>query len=68
MLVLTRKEGESIHITLAEDVDPNLRVADLFTSGTIQIKINSIQGKQVKVSIDAPQEFLILRDELDSRA
>ena len=50
MLTLTRREGESIF---------------LFVDGkTIEVDLSMIDGHQAKISIDAPQEVDILREEL----
>ncbi|MFC5700879.1 carbon storage regulator CsrA [Cohnella faecalis] len=47
MLILTRKEGQSIII-----------------NNNIEILISSIDGEQVKIGINAPQEVHILRKEV----
>ena len=51
MLALTRKENESIICTL-----PN--------GDEIEILVNQINGNQVCVSIDAPDDNSIMREEL----
>ena len=51
MLILTRKDGESIHIHT-----PDKHV--------INIKITQSRGGQVKVGIDAPAYYAVLREEL----
>ncbi len=53
MLVLTRKTHQGIVI----------RTSD----GSITITILDIQRERIKVGIDAPQECVILRDELLQR-
>ena len=47
MLILTRKEGETILI-----------------SKNISIKIVEIQGKHVRLGIEAPADILVLREEM----
>lgn len=47
MLILSRKENESIHI-----------------GKNIKIKVVSIEKGSVKLGLDAPDDMLILRDEL----
>lgn len=47
MLVLTRREGESIVI-----------------ADNIVVRMESISGNRVKVSIDAPRDVIILRKEI----
>lgn len=51
MLILTRKINEKITITIPDNND-------------IVIKIAQIGYSQVKIGIEAPKKFLILRDEL----
>jgi len=51
MLILKRKKKESITITAP-------------SGETIEFTILEYQGGQVKVSIVAPDDYLILRDEL----
>ena len=51
MLTLTRKENESIICRL-----PN--------GDEIEIVLSRIGGNQARISIDAPDDILILRDEL----
>ncbi len=50
MLVLTRKEGTSLH----------------FTVGTTEftLTVNRVQGDRVQVGIDAPQEVRVRRGEI----
>jgi len=51
MLTISRKEGEGFTLVLAD-------------GGTVKIKLAYYDGQQTKVSISAPQNVLILRDEL----
>ena len=51
MLILSRKHNESITITTP-------------SGENIEITILEGKGTQVKVGIDAPKDYLILRDEL----
>jgi carbon storage regulator CsrA len=53
MLVLSRKIEEGFRIPTA--------------LGDIHVSINDIRGHKVSVGIEAPREFIILRDELDDR-
>jgi sRNA-binding carbon storage regulator CsrA len=65
MLVLTRKEGESILISLADNADPDMTLGELFANGPVELYIKNISGKQVGLSFKAPRELLILRNELE---
>lgn len=51
MLMLTRKENQSIFLFL-----PN--------GESIEVKIAKCEGNQVRVGIEAPQDIEILREEL----
>lgn len=64
MLVLTRRQGQSILIQPASQLDPSTTIADLFAQGPIEVAILGIDGKQIKVGIDAPQTLSVLRNEL----
>ena len=64
MLALTRKNGERLHLYPSEDIDPNMTVAELFKDGPLDIIIQDIKSNSAKVLIDAPEEIIILRDEL----
>ena len=50
MLVLTRKETESVTIIVGET--------------TFNISIRSIRGNNVQIAFDAPREITVLRTEL----
>ncbi len=64
MLILTRRPGESFQIDLAESVDPNMTVCELFADGPIEIVILGVKGSQVRVGTQASDRLTILRDEL----
>jgi carbon storage regulator len=50
MLVLSRREGEALILNTSD--------------GEIVVSIELLQGRQVKVGIEAPQSVRVLRDEL----
>ena len=54
MLALERRIGESIFITLSEEVDPKTPIGDLF-SKPIEIKFYEKRGSKIALAIDAPQ-------------
>jgi len=64
MLTLTRKTDQSIVITPAADIDPDMTVAELFAESEIEIYFNKIRQGVVSVSIQAPQELDLMRSEL----
>lgn len=65
MLVLTRKEDESLLIFPSDEIDPDMTVTELFNGGPIRITINKISS-QVQIGIEAPQGLTVLREELNS--
>ena len=64
MLVLTRRQGQSILIRPAADLDPGTTIADLFANGPIEVAILGIDGKQIKVGVNASRSLSVLRNEL----
>ncbi len=64
MLVLTRKEGESILIELSNDINPEMTVSKLFENGPIEIQYVKQGDKKIKLGLIAPDELTILRSEL----
>lgn len=62
LLTVTRREHESICLTVSPDADlESLR--DALTSGIV-IRISNIKLGKCRVQIDAPDEIEILRSEL----
>lgn len=64
MLVLTRKEDESVVIFPSQDMDDSMTVKQLFINGPIRVQVQNISG-QVRLGIDAPIELTILREEIN---
>lgn len=62
-LMLTRRAGQSIVLSLAPDADPEQVLRQLLRDG-ITIEIHQVERGNVRVSIDAPRTIQILRDEL----
>ena len=61
MLVVSRRADEAIQIKLAEGVDGNLTLNDLFAKGPIEITLLGGNGRRMKVGIEAPPELSIRR-------
>jgi len=55
MLIISRKEGEGFKLFLAD-------------GKSVVIRLERYEGQQTKVSIEAPREVMILRDELLGRS
>ena len=65
MLILTRKPGQIIKIQPAAELPLTTPVGALFSEGPIEIVVQRIHGQQVRLGIQAPDRFLILREELE---
>ena len=61
MLVVSRRPDESILIKLAEGVDGDLKIKDLFANGPIEIMLLGGNGRRMKVGIAAPPQLSIRR-------
>ncbi|ANO51026.1 carbon storage regulator [Woeseia oceani] len=61
MLIISRKDAESIVIRPSDDVDPQTTLADLFQDGPIEITVFSAGGSRVKMGVQAPSQLSIWR-------
>ena len=61
MLIVSRRDDESIEIKPGDDIDPKMTLADLFAAGPIEIRIFSSNGKRVKMGVQAPEQLSIWR-------
>jgi len=64
MLILTRREGESIFISPSDNLSPETTVAELFADGDIEIHIFNSHLTHASIGIQAPEKLTILGDEL----
>lgn len=62
-LTLTRREGEQIRLTIDPGLDTEKLLQHLQQDG-ITINVGEIGRTQVKISIEAPNDVLVLRGEL----
>lgn len=69
MLTLTRRSGESIIIYPDySKVSPSTTIGELFgEDGFISIFVGDVSNNKAKVSIDAMNEFAIVREELEAK-
>lgn len=67
MLIVSRKDAESIEIRPCEGIDPETTLADLFASGPIEITIFSTSGNRVKMGVQAPEQLAIWRKDAAER-
>ena len=61
MLIVSRRDAESIEIKPGDDIDPSMTLGDLFRNGPIQITIFSSNGNRVKMGVQAPEQLAIWR-------
>lgn len=64
-LVLTRKEGEQLRLTVAPGADPAKLLQHLIRDG-ITINVAEARGGKASLGVDAPREVLVMREELVS--
>ncbi len=62
-LVLTRREGEQLRLSIQPDADPQEVLKQLCTDG-ILLDVVEIKKSQVRMGISAPTDVLIMRSEL----
>jgi sRNA-binding carbon storage regulator CsrA len=65
MLVVSRKENESIKIEPLEGVDPSLTLREVFAQGPILLTLRHVGPRRVRIVIDAPAVLKIMRGEAD---
>ena len=61
MLIVSRRDAESIEIRPNDDTDMQMTLADLFSNGPIEITVFSAAGNRVKMGVQAPTELSIWR-------
>ena len=61
MLIVSRRDAESIEIRPGDDIDPQMTLADLFRHGPIEITVFSPGGGRVKMGVQAPEQLCIWR-------
>ena len=61
MLIVSRRDAESILIRPGENIDPKMTLADLFKAGPIEITIFSSGANRVKMGVQAPEQLSIWR-------
>lgn len=61
MLIVSRRNAESIVIKPGDDIDPDMTLRDLFEHGPIEITVFSSSGSRVKMGVQAPNQLSIWR-------
>jgi sRNA-binding carbon storage regulator CsrA len=62
MLVVSRKENESIRIEPVEGIDPSLTLREVFANGAIVVRLTHVGMRRVRLLIEAPTALKIMRD------
>ncbi len=62
-LTLTRREGDQIRLTIDPGVDTEKLLRHLLRDG-ITIYVGEIEGGRARISIEAPRELQVMREEL----
>ena len=63
MLVVSRKEHESIRIEPVEGLDPSMTLREAFAHGPILVKLVHVGHKRVRLAIEAPPPLKVKRDD-----
>ena len=61
MLVISRKENESITLEPAEGLDPSLTLREVFGRGPIVFRVIHVGSRRVQLLIKAPDQLRIWR-------
>ena len=63
-LVLIRREGESLTISLGSNIDPMTAVCELFAGGPLVITVGRIRGGMGRLGVMAEPRLTVLRSEV----
>ena len=63
MLVVTRKENESIKIEPVDGADPSLTLREVFAQGPIVLKLAHVGQRRVRIVVEAPSSLKVMRNE-----
>lgn len=63
MLVVTRKENESIKIEPVDGIDTSLTLRELFAQGPIVLKLAHVGQRRVRIVVEAPSALKIMRND-----
>jgi sRNA-binding carbon storage regulator CsrA len=68
VLVVSRKENESIKIEPIDGVDPSLTLQELFAQGPIVLTLKHVGARRVRIIVEAPGALRIKRTEPGSES
>jgi sRNA-binding carbon storage regulator CsrA len=65
VLVVSRKENESIKIEPLDGIDPSLTLHEVFAKGPIVLTLKHVGARRVRIVVEAPGALRIMRSEPD---
>ena len=65
VLVVTRKENESIKIEPLDGIDPSLTLHEVFAQGPIILTLARVGARRVRIVVEAPIALRIKRTEVE---
>jgi sRNA-binding carbon storage regulator CsrA len=65
VLVVSRKENESIQIEPVDGIDPSLTLHEVFAQGPIVLTLKHVGSRRVRIVVEAPGALRISRTERD---
>ncbi|HSC16029.1 MAG TPA: hypothetical protein VLI71_12975 [Gammaproteobacteria bacterium] len=68
VLVLSRKENESIQIEPIDGIDPSLTLHEVFAKGPIVLTLKHVGSRRVRIVVEAPGALRIMRTEPGSES
>jgi sRNA-binding carbon storage regulator CsrA len=68
VLVVSRKENESIQIEPLDGIDPSMTLQELFAQGPIIVTLKHVGARRVRIVVEAPGALRIMRIEPGSES
>lgn len=68
VLVLSRKENESITIEPMDGIDPSMTLHEVFAHGPIVLTLKHVGERRVRILVEAPGALRIMRAEPSSES
>jgi sRNA-binding carbon storage regulator CsrA len=65
VLVVSRKENESIKIEPLDGIDPSLTLHEVFAQGPIILTLKHVGARRVRIIVEAPGALRIMRTEAE---
>ena len=65
MLVVSRKENESIQIEPLDGIDPSMTLQEAFAKGPIVLTLKHVGARRVRIVVEAPGALRIMRSQAD---